>query len=93
MLSVPSTNHTATLEDMSYIFGRRMREHALAQAKRLWPRSKVTGPKLQWQNVASSASGSGAAAHHEERAPTPQMTQNAPDKYVLAQTNRVPSSK
>ncbi|KAL8698789.1 MAG: hypothetical protein Q9201_006381, partial [Fulgogasparrea decipioides] len=45
---VPSTNHTATLEDMSYIFGRKLREHALAQAKRLWPTSKVRGPRIEW---------------------------------------------
>ena len=41
---VPSTNQTATLEDMSYVFGRKLRQHAKAQAKRLLPGSRVTGP-------------------------------------------------
>ncbi|KAL8724138.1 MAG: hypothetical protein Q9181_006966 [Wetmoreana brouardii] len=45
---VPSTNYTATLEDMSYVFGRKLGEHALAQAKRLWPTSKVRGPRIEW---------------------------------------------
>lgn len=45
---VPGTNHTATLEDMSYVFGRRMRDHASIQAKRLLPGSNFRGPDLQW---------------------------------------------
>ncbi|KAL8783697.1 MAG: hypothetical protein Q9213_004436 [Squamulea squamosa] len=48
---VPGTNHTATLEDMSYVFGRKMRDHASAQAKRLLPGTKVRGPNLQWPTV------------------------------------------
>ena len=47
-LFVPGTNHTATLEDMSYVFGRKMREHASIQAKRLLPGSNFKGPDLQW---------------------------------------------
>lgn len=48
---VPSTNQTATLEDMSYIFGRKTRHHAQAQFKRLffWKRDKVQGPRLKWR--------------------------------------------
>ncbi|KAL8734976.1 MAG: hypothetical protein Q9181_002985 [Wetmoreana brouardii] len=61
---VPSTNHTATLEDMSYVFGRKLREHALAQAKRLWPTSKVRGPRIEW-----------LTASREDRT-TSQATQN-----------------
>ncbi|KAL8772478.1 MAG: hypothetical protein Q9209_002430 [Squamulea sp. 1 TL-2023] len=48
---VPGTNHTATLEDMSYVFGRRMRDHVSTQAKRLLPGTKVRGPNLQWPTV------------------------------------------
>ena len=46
---VPSTNQTATLEDMSYIFGRKTRDHAKAQLKRLYPGNKVTGPRLRFR--------------------------------------------
>ena len=33
---------------MSYIFGRRMRQHAFAQWRRLDPRNQVKGPVTQW---------------------------------------------
>lgn len=46
---VPSTNQTATLEDMSYIFGRPLRQHAFAQLQRLNPWSKVRGPRTEWR--------------------------------------------
>ena len=45
---VPGTNHTATLEDMSYVFGRSMRDHASIQAKRLLPGNTFGGPNLEW---------------------------------------------
>ena len=45
---VPGTNHTATLEDMSYVFGRRMRDHASMQAKRLLPGAHFSGPDFKW---------------------------------------------
>ena len=48
---VPSTNQTATLEDMSYIFGRKTRDHAKAQFKRLYTRNRVKGPKLRWRTA------------------------------------------
>ncbi|KAG8531884.1 uncharacterized protein KY384_003520 [Bacidia gigantensis] len=52
---VPSTNQTATLEDMSYIFGRKLRQHAKAQLKRLNPYGHVTGAKIQWLTAQSGA--------------------------------------
>lgn len=50
---VPSTNQIATLEDMSYVFGRKTRDHAKAQFKRLffWERHKVQGPRLRWRTA------------------------------------------
>ena len=47
---VPSTNQTATLEDMNYIFGRKLLDHADAQLERIYPRKKIKsyGPKMQW---------------------------------------------
>ncbi|KAL9602997.1 MAG: hypothetical protein Q9179_002362 [Wetmoreana sp. 5 TL-2023] len=48
---VPSTNQTATLEDMSYIFGRKLRQHAKVQWKRLLPGNDVTGPNEQWMTA------------------------------------------
>ncbi|KAL9594206.1 MAG: hypothetical protein Q9179_005499 [Wetmoreana sp. 5 TL-2023] len=54
---VPSTNHTATLEDMSYIFGRKLREHALAQAKRLWPTNRTTSLATQNEAVKDEPTG------------------------------------
>lgn len=54
---VPGTNHTATLEDMSYVFGRRMRDHASTQAKRLWPGTTSRGgPNFQWRNGGEDSS-------------------------------------
>ena len=38
---------------MSYIFGRKMRQHAQAQWKRLVPRSAVKGPRTQWLTAQS----------------------------------------
>ena len=38
---------------MSYIFGRKLREHAQAQWKRLSPWSRVTGPRTQWMTAQS----------------------------------------
>ena len=54
---VPSTNQTATLEDMSYIFGRKLRQHAKAQAKRLLPGSQVRGPRTQWLTALGNGQG------------------------------------
>ena len=45
---VPGTNHTATLEDMSYVFGRRMRDHASIQARRLLRGKKSSSSDFQW---------------------------------------------
>lgn len=53
---VPSTNQTASLEDMSYVFGRKMRHHAKAQAKRLMPGSQIRGPRTRWLTAAAAAS-------------------------------------
>ena len=57
---VPSTNQIATLEDMSYIFGRKTRDHAKAQFKRLffWKRNKVQGPRLKWRTGQGKAGSS-----------------------------------
>lgn len=50
---VPSTNQAATLEDMSYVFGRKMRDHARAQWRRLIPGSSVKAPLIQWKTAYS----------------------------------------
>jgi len=47
---VPSTNQAATLEDLSYIFGRRLHDHAVAQRQRLWDKT-VKGPRIRWRTA------------------------------------------
>ncbi|KAL9595177.1 MAG: hypothetical protein Q9219_006600 [cf. Caloplaca sp. 3 TL-2023] len=89
---VPSTNHTATLEDMSYVFGRKMREHARAQGKRLMPGSKSRGPNLQWltentneeqrsgsqaSNIAMQELRSRKGEHRQETEQLPELAQVA----------------
>lgn len=51
---MPSTNEAATLEDMSYIFGRRLRDHAIAQCRRLGDKA-VKGPRIRWKTAPRSA--------------------------------------
>src|SRR6266487_5701626 len=43
---VPSTNQAAALEDMSYIFGRKLRRHAQGQGKRIWSQ-KAKEPRVK----------------------------------------------
>ena len=61
---VPSTNQTATLEDMSYIFGVKTRQHAMGQLKRLLPNSKVKTLRYRWKTVQIQGGGSGTLNMH-----------------------------
>ena len=45
---VYSTNHTTTLEEYSYVFGKRMRDHMKAQFWRLWKWDEVYEPMFKW---------------------------------------------
>ena len=57
---------------MSYVFGRRMRDHAKAQWRRLDPRSAVKAPLIQWRTAhsdrASVSTMDFAARRHPEMA-------------------------
>jgi hypothetical protein len=53
---VPSTNQAATLEDMSFIFGRELRDHARAQGERLYIKN-VKGPRYRWTTALKRSRG------------------------------------
>ena len=45
---VPSTNESFTLEEISYVFGRKTKDHARAQWERLVPGNKRHGPREEF---------------------------------------------
>ncbi|KAL9609063.1 MAG: hypothetical protein Q9167_006142 [Letrouitia subvulpina] len=73
---VYTTNQTTTLEEYSYVFGKRMTDHIRAQAIRLWHWSNDLAPSFDWkisternQDTESGGEqdGSAVSEHHSQQ--------------------------